>query len=242
MSEPAAPLPPMTGSAATPADDGLASSLRGFGPAGLVALALIVMSGNVQIAPMVLVPVGALLCLLWVRLSRTPWSAIGYVRPRSWVVTLLAGAVIGFVLKVAMKAIVTPLFGADPVNHVYHFLAGNTAILPAAILAMLTAGFGEETVFRGFLFERLGRLMGTRAWAKVVMVLFTTTWFAFGHLYDQGWPGAWQAGITGLVFGTTYAVTGRLPLVMIMHAAFDLTALAMIYWNLETRVAHLIFR
>lgn len=28
---------------------------------------------------------------------------------------------------------------------------------------------------------------------------------------------------------------------MIAHAAFDLTALAIIYWDLETAVAHLIF-
>jgi hypothetical protein len=29
---------------------------------------------------------------------------------------------------------------------------------------------------------------------------------------------------------------------MVAHAAFDLTALAIIYWNLETKVAHLVFR
>ncbi len=28
---------------------------------------------------------------------------------------------------------------------------------------------------------------------------------------------------------------------MFAHAAFDLTALAIIYWNLESKVAHLIF-
>jgi len=31
-------------------------------------------------------------------------------------------------------------------------------------------------------------------------------------------------------------------MVMCAHTAFDLTALAMIYWNLESRVAHLLFR
>jgi hypothetical protein len=31
-------------------------------------------------------------------------------------------------------------------------------------------------------------------------------------------------------------------MVMIAHVAFDLTALAMIYWNLESAVAHLIFK
>jgi hypothetical protein len=29
---------------------------------------------------------------------------------------------------------------------------------------------------------------------------------------------------------------------IVAHAAFDLTALAMIYWNLESKVAHLVFK
>jgi len=48
--------------------------------------------------------------------------------------------------------------------------------------------------------------------------------------------------ITGLVFGTTYALTGRLWPSMSAHAAFELTALAMIYWDLESAVAHLLFK
>jgi hypothetical protein len=31
-------------------------------------------------------------------------------------------------------------------------------------------------------------------------------------------------------------------MLIIAHAAFDLTALAMIYWNLESKVAHLLFK
>ena len=48
--------------------------------------------------------------------------------------------------------------------------------------------------------------------------------------------------IVGLVFGTIFAVTGRVFMLIAARAAFDLTALAMIYWNLETKVAHLVFR
>jgi membrane protease YdiL (CAAX protease family) len=48
--------------------------------------------------------------------------------------------------------------------------------------------------------------------------------------------------ITGLVFGTIFALTGRIFFPMVAHAAFDLLALAMIYWNLEADVAHLIFK
>lgn len=48
--------------------------------------------------------------------------------------------------------------------------------------------------------------------------------------------------ITGTVFGAIYAVTGRLWMLMCAHAAFDLAALAIVYWDLESAVAHLIFK
>jgi membrane protease YdiL (CAAX protease family) len=223
------------------ADERLAASLRGFGPVGVLAMLPIVLIGNIAIAPMLYVPVGALLALLWMRLSNTPWRDIGYVRPRSWLATAALGIVLGAGFKLTMKAIVMPLLGADPVNHAYHFLTGNRPLLPFAIYSMLMAGFAEETVFRGYAFERLGRLLGNRAWARALMVVGTSAWFGAAHLSDQGMSGAAQAAIVGLVLGTIYAFTRRLPLLMIIHAAFDLTALAIIYFGLESRVAHWVF-
>ena len=44
------------------------------------------------------------------------------------------------------------------------------------------------------------------------------------------------------VFGTIFAVTHRIFMVMVAHAAFDLMALAIIYWDIETDVAHFIFK
>ena len=144
---------------------------------------------------------GAVLVLLWVRASGTPWRDIGYVRPRSWIGDAAVGVVFGCALKLLLKAIVMPLLGADPINQTYHYLAGNRAMLLPFILLMLAAGFGEETVFRGFLFERLGKLFGSSAGAKVAIVLITTAAFASLHYSDQGWPGVEQAIFTGLAFG-----------------------------------------
>jgi membrane protease YdiL (CAAX protease family) len=75
-----------------------------------------------------------------------------------------------------------------------------------------------------------------------VTVLFTSLGFASLHYFDQGFAGAEQATMTGLVFGTIYACTGRLWTLMCLHAAFDLTAVAIIYWDLESSVAHLVFK
>ena len=84
-----------------------------------------------------------------------------------------------------------PLLGADSVNQTYHYLVGNGAAAMALIPVMIiTAGFGEETFFRGYLFERFGKLIGHSPGAKIVTVLLTSIAFASLHYFDQGWAGA----------------------------------------------------
>ena len=237
MSESAAP-----GNTDRPPDDSLAAELRGFGPLGILAILVILFTGNITVGYVAL-PVGAVLVAIWARLSRTPWRELGYVRPRSWIGEAVVGIVLGVAFKFLMKAIVMPLLGADPINQAYHFLAGNPAAIPAALFSMIVAaGIGEETVFRGYLFERFGRAFGRSPAARIATVLISSLWFGAGHFVIQGLAGAEQAVITGLLFGTIYTITGRLWVPMIAHAAFDLTAYAMIYWNLEARVAHLVFK
>ena len=218
-------------------DDRVAARLRGFGPLGILAI-LVILAGNFLFAPL-----SAILVLVWAQLSRTPWREIGYVRPRSWIGSVTVGIIFGSLFKLVMKAIVMPLLGADPINHAYHFVAGNPAALPGMLFAVIVvAGFGEETVFRGYLFERLGKLLGAGVWAKTSIVLVTSVFFGLMHYSVQGLAGAEQATITGLVFGTIFAIRGRLFMLMVAHAAFDVVALAIIYWNVESEVAHFILK
>ncbi len=213
-----------------------AARLRGFGPLGILAI-LVVLAGN-----FVVVPLSAILVFVWAQQSGTPLRELGFVRPGSWVRTVFVGIAFGIALKFLMKSVVMPLLGADPINHAYHHLVGNSAAIPGMLYAIIIgAGFGEETLFRGFLFERLGKLFGSGAKANTLIVLLTAGLFGLAHYFEQGVPGVQQGMVVGLAFGTVFAVTGRIFMLMIAHTAFDLTALAMIYWNLETGVAHLIF-
>ena len=215
----------------------LAARLRGFGPLGIVAM-LIVAGGNFLFTPL-----SALFALLWAWLSRTPWRHLGFVRPRSWARTIVIGIVFGVALKFAMKSIVMPLLGAPPVNGPFHFLAHNPAEVPWMLyIIFVTAGFGEEVLFRGWAFERFGKLLGRSGWAKAVAVLVTSAWFGYAHYGFQGMPGVQNATVVGLAFGSVFAVTGRIYLLMIAHTAFDLAAYAMIYWEWETAVAHFFFK
>lgn len=138
----------------------------------------------------------------------------------------------GIAFKLLMKAVVMPLLGADPINAAYHYLAGNAAALAFAIVTMIvSAGFAEKTVFRGYLFERFRTLFGRSLGASMATVAITSGVFALAHFPDQGFAGVEQP-----------AMTGQLPTVMVAHAAFDLTAVAIIDLNLESQVAHLLFK
>ena len=210
----------------------LARRLRGFGPPGILAL-LLILAGN-----LLFVPLSALLVLAWARVSETPWSELGFARPASWWRTVAIGIGLGVALKLVMKAIVMPLVGAPPTNEAYRYLVGNAAALPGILyLVIAGAGFGEETVFRGYLFERLGKLFPPGTWTKVLIVFLTAAFFGLVHYPEQGRPGVEQALLVGLVFGAIYAFTQRLWLLMVAHTAFDLTAVAIIYWGWERTVA-----
>jgi len=228
--------------AALSGDNGLAARLRGFGAVGILSIFAILLAGNIGAGSVVALPAGGLLVLAWARLSRTPWRALGYVSPKNWIATLASGIAFGIVFKILMKMLIMPLLRAPPVNPAYHYLAGNRAMLPGAVWTMLIAGFGEETVFRGYLFERGARLLGCRAAARAATVLLTSALFAAVHYADQGLMGVEQAAITGLVFGTIFAGTGSIFFLMFAHAAFDLTAVAIIYWDVESKLAHFVFR
>ena len=138
----------MTSDLRTIGNDSFARDLREFGPVGILAIVVISLVGNAWI-----LPIGAILVLAWARLSHTPLRELGFVRPKSWPRTALFGILFGIAFKFVLKAVVLPLLGSDPINHTYHYLAGNTAALPGAVWMMIvSAGFGGRNgVSRFFL-------------------------------------------------------------------------------------------
>ena len=222
--------------------DQLARQLRGFGPIGILALVIIYAGSMINFRTAYLPPLTAILILIWAWVSYTPWREIGFKRPASWALTIIAGLLLGCGLKLLMKIVVMPLLGAPPRNAAFQFLVGNSAVLPEVLyLVLVGAAFGEEVLFRGFAFERLGKLLGPTTSAKTIIVVLTAIWFGLEHWGFQGLPGVQQALIVGLIYGAIYARTEQLWLLIISHAAFDLTAVAMIYWDREEQFARLLF-
>lgn len=156
--------------------------------------------------------------------------------------TIVIGLIAGILLKLLVKAVVMPFLGAPPLNPAFQFLHANRpAMMEMIFTSILVGGIGEEIVYRVFLFERLGRLLGTSVAAKAAIVLVTTALFASIHIPGQGLWGSVQAAFTGLAFGTIDIMTRRLWLPMIMHATYDVLAVLLIYLGLEGPLAQSIF-
>jgi membrane protease YdiL (CAAX protease family) len=86
------------------------------------------------------------------------------------------------------------------------------AFVPVA----LTAGIGEELLYRGFIFWFLAPTLGL-PWTVVISAVV----FGLGHGY-QGWRGIISTTGTGFFLGAFYAVSGTLWWVMGLHAVIDL--------------------
>lgn len=214
---------------------GWRGALRGFGPLGIVAL-LLIFAGA-----LVFMPAAAVLILIWAWITRS-WHEIGLTRPTNWAVTIVAGVVLGIGMKFLMKAVVLPALGAPPVNAYFHDVAGNWQLtLQYFAFVIVGAGFAEELFFRGYLFERSAKLFGKGFVATALTLIVVSLLFAAGH-WRQGWSGMANAGIVGSFAALIFLATGRnLWLPIVMHATFDVTAIAIIYLDLESKIAHLVF-
>jgi hypothetical protein len=69
------------------------SSLRGFGPVGIITIIVILLTGNLA---------GAALVLIWAWVSGTRWRDLGFVRPRHGAIDLIIALVAGVLFKILM--------------------------------------------------------------------------------------------------------------------------------------------
>lgn len=218
----------------------VAEALRGFGPTGAIMFAIIIAA-----ALFVDTVIAAVLILLWALASRTPLRELGFVKPESWARTIALGILLGIAFKLIMKAVVMPLFDAPAVNTAFQRIqtAGPEELAFLLAYVIIGAGFSEELMYRGYLYERFGKAAGDGILARMFIVLFTSAFFGALHYYPQGVPGAINAAFSGLVLGTIFMLNGkRIWLLVVMHAVYDITAFAIIYFRWEEAVAHAIFK
>ena len=104
----------------------------------------------------------------------------------------------------------------------YNKLRENWALRILTLLAVyITASFGEEFIYRGFLMTRMAELFGGGRGAWAIALLVSSVIFGLIH-YQWGAIGILQTGLMGFGLGVSYLVASRnLWVTILAHAYMD---------------------
>ncbi|HEX2816696.1 MAG TPA: CPBP family intramembrane glutamic endopeptidase [Phenylobacterium sp.] len=183
------------------------------------------------------VPVLFVLALVSTRLREGGWAALGFRRPKSWVV------VIGLALGAAVLRLALGQFVIEPVTA--HFwppivgpkgfdkIAGNPmAALSALGLIWTFAAFGEEIGYRGYLMKRAADVFGGTRLAWAAGLVISAVLFGYGHFY-KGPAGILDSGVAGLILGGVYLLSGRcLWTCILAHGLIDTIGVVLLFFGL----------
>ena len=151
---------------------------------------------------------------------RSFWAAIGWEwTPQfPWWLEVLVSVMLGVVLF-AIGSLIAKLLGAEKPTQLEMLINSSLAARYAiSFLAVFTAPFAEELVYRGMLFAPLERLAGTRSAVVIVLALFTLI-----HV-PQYWPNMGviaAVALLSIVLTLVRAYSGRLLPCVVIHFVFN---------------------
>jgi membrane protease YdiL (CAAX protease family) len=175
----------------------------------------------------------------WLRLRGESLAGYGLFAPGSWgkvigVAILMLVAMYAYMILVNpwVLALLKPWIGSGV--HLERFDGlKNNAGLYFEILPMiwLSAGFTEEFLFRGFLFNRLLTILGRGPLSFALAALIQAALFSVGHIY-QGWPGVVQvAAISLFLLAASRVLKGNLWPAILMHGLVDTLSLGILVFK-----------
>jgi membrane protease YdiL (CAAX protease family) len=175
------------------------------------------------------------------------WAQLGLRNPgrwKSWAL-LLPQIVLGVVVILGVGA-GTAFLGdtlglwqtgalPDGVEDRWGNIRGNLPVyLLWLALAWVSAGFGEELFFRGFMVSRAERVTKGLPFALFLAVLIPAAIFGIAHFYYQGLRGLIVTGLIGLSLGTLYLLYKRnlWPLI-VAHGLVDTLGFTALYLDAD---------
>ncbi|PWE17781.1 hypothetical protein DDZ18_09005 [Marinicauda salina] len=159
------------------------------------------------------------------RLMGRRWSDYGLKATPIWRAVGLGVAIAAGMLAL-MSYVLAPLvmqYAPNPpdVSHLLGLRGDLPRYLVMLVVVWITAAFGEELIFRGFLLNEVAELFGRGVFGWIAAVVAIAVAFALGHAY-QGLAGVLFSGSFGLVIGLVYLATGRnLWTLILAHGLID---------------------
>jgi membrane protease YdiL (CAAX protease family) len=174
---------------------------------------------------------------IWLAGGRS-WTAFGFTVPAGWRLWTAIGL---FLLLAAyyVLAVATLARSAEARASLRRQVGPLAALLPHTRTELcwfggvsLTAGFGEEFLYRGYFLWVFAPWLGWWGAAALSLPLF-----AVAHLY-QGWNGVLRTGIVGAVFTLVVAIFNSLWPAIALHALIDLGSGVMAWLALREGAAN----
>lgn len=168
------------------------------------------------------------------RLRGLRWKDVGLVSKQPFLQFVAIGLAVGFAMEAlelfATQPVLTKIFNRGPDLRELQSLVGNAKLLILGIvLAWVLAAFGEETVYRGYLTNRVAEIFGSSRNAWIVAGVLVTLLFGLAH-FPQGLTGIIENVIDGAILAALYFVTGRnLWVPIIAHGIQDTVDVLLIY-------------
>jgi len=172
----------------------------------------------------------------WLRFRGEPLADYGLFAPDSWprvvgiaVVLLLAMYAYMWLVNPYVLAWLRPWIGAGVNLARFDGLKGNEMLyLEILPMVWVSAGFTEEMLFRGFLFNRLLMILGRGPLPFCLAAVIQAALFGLGHIY-QGWPGVVQIAFISLfLLAASRVLKGNLWPAILMHGLLDSVSLALV--------------
>lgn len=129
---------------------------------------------------------------------------------------------------------VTYITGQPMDYSMFQQFEGNIgAIIGLLLFAAVSAGFGEEIFFRGYLMRQFTKFFGSSTLSIVLNILFFGAIFGFIHSY-QGISGQIVTGILGMITATIFHFRkDDLWFAIAFHGFFDLIALGYYFYSVS---------
>ena len=171
----------------------------------------------------------------YMRIRGEHWSSMGLIPLRGIKAKLLLIPQTLLTFGAFAAVVATVMFGSealgltfmseipDGVEERWGDIKGNLQLyLIWLALAWVSAAFGEEMFFRGFIITRLLSVFGGIRLAPVIAVLIAGIFFGYVHMYYQGMRGFIMTGVIGIAFGAMFFLFRKnLWPVILVHGIVD---------------------
>jgi len=201
----------------------------------ILVIATIFNLDYLHLLPVSKVPYLFLLGWISIRVRGLHWKDMGLCRPTApFARILLIGVAAGIGTEAlepfVTQPLLTKIFHRGPDLHELDRLVGNWKLLVlAVVLSWALAAFGEETVYRGYLTNRVAGIFGGSNNAWIVAAVLVTLLFGLAH-FPQGPTGVTENIIDGGILAAIYFATGRnLWAPIIAHGITDTVDVLLIY-------------